>query len=82
MAGNVSEWVVDRYAAYPGGVADTGSDYFGSTNVRRGGSWYSLGNHLRVSYRDKDLSYLKIQPIFMRCMAKLAFAVFSMCLKI
>jgi eukaryotic-like serine/threonine-protein kinase len=57
MAGNVSEWVADQYAAYPEGVADTSIDYLGVAYVRRGGSWYSLGNHLRVSYRDRDIPY-------------------------
>jgi formylglycine-generating enzyme required for sulfatase activity len=76
MAGNVSEWVADLYAAYPGGVADTNSDFFGRTYVRRGGSWDSLGSDLRASRRDKDLpdilmdgtdAYLTNNRIGFRC---------------
>jgi formylglycine-generating enzyme required for sulfatase activity len=55
MAGNVSEWVADKYGPYPNGQADVTSKYYGETRVRRGGSWYSLGSDLRVSRRDKNL---------------------------
>jgi serine/threonine protein kinase len=58
MAGNVSEWVEDIYAPYPGGEADINSDHYGSTHVRRGGSWYSLGSDLRTTRRDKDLPFI------------------------
>ena len=37
MAGNVSEWTSDVYAAYPGGTA-TGAD--GTKRVTRGGAWF------------------------------------------
>jgi len=59
MAGNVSEWVADIYNPYPGGEAEMDSNHYGSTYVRRGGSWYSLGSDLRTTRRDKDLPIIQ-----------------------
>jgi formylglycine-generating enzyme required for sulfatase activity len=81
MAGNASEWTADLYGPYPGGEAETESDHYGSTYVRRGGSWYSLGSDLRVTRRDKDLpviqddgtdAYLANNRIGFRCVVDAA----------
>jgi formylglycine-generating enzyme required for sulfatase activity len=81
MAGNISEWVADIYGPYPGGEAHIDSDHYGSTYVRRGGSWYSLGSDLRTTRRDKDLpliqndgtnAYLANNRIGFRCVVDIA----------
>ncbi|MCU0485838.1 MAG: SUMF1/EgtB/PvdO family nonheme iron enzyme [Anaerolineales bacterium] len=52
MAGNVWEWVADRYGSYLEGAVfyPTGPDS-GTSRLLRGGSWYSDGGYLRVSDR-------------------------------
>ena len=52
MLGNVSEWVQDRYRAYPGGaVTDPEGPRAGSDRVRRGCNWASDARDCRVAYR-------------------------------
>ncbi len=62
MVGNVWEWVADWDEVYPGNMVSNSE--FGTTyRVLRGGSWYNLGDNLRVSYRyrgNPDSSYVSI----------------------
>ncbi len=52
MAGNVWEWTLSLYEAYPYNAGDGREDLNG-TNVRalRGGSWYDLADSIRAAYR-------------------------------
>ena len=52
MAGNVWEWVSSRHLPYPYSL-DSGREDTSilGDRVIRGGSWYSFGDELRVSYR-------------------------------
>jgi formylglycine-generating enzyme required for sulfatase activity len=53
MAGNVWEWVNDRYGSYSSGAqTDPTGPTTGSYRVWRGGSWNYITNVLRASYRD------------------------------
>jgi len=56
MAGNLSEWVDDWFAAYPGNTIASPSYYgYGTTyRVLRGGSWYDLESGLRSATRRRD----------------------------
>jgi formylglycine-generating enzyme required for sulfatase activity len=52
MHGNVWEWTSNWYAAYSSGsVTDPEGPATGSDRVRRGGSWYTSGTHLRSARR-------------------------------
>jgi formylglycine-generating enzyme required for sulfatase activity len=52
MSGNVSEWVWDRYAAYPPSDAqDPAGPDAGAARVHRGGSWDTPERTLRVAAR-------------------------------
>ena len=51
MAGNVWEWVADRYGPYSAAVTDPRGPVKGESRVVRGGSWYVDPSFLRVSYR-------------------------------
>lgn len=57
MAGNVSEWVGDSYAAsYPGdSVVDPTGPGSGPYKVKRGGFFNSPADNVRASWRDKGL---------------------------
>ena len=51
--GNVSEWVEDRYSAYPTtAVTDPSGPSWGSFHVYRGGTWGSNLRFCRAAYRD------------------------------
>jgi formylglycine-generating enzyme required for sulfatase activity len=52
MHGNVSEWVSDWRANYPGGAqTNPEGPASGSNRVRRGGTWNFFGRGLRSAYR-------------------------------
>jgi formylglycine-generating enzyme required for sulfatase activity len=54
MAGNVFEWVNDRYGTYPSSPqSDPTGPASGWDRVLRGGSWYGYSSgYLRASSRD------------------------------
>ncbi len=58
MAGNVSQWVEDRWHGDYQGAPGDGSGWTtgdgNSARVRRGGSWNFVSNSLRSAERDKD----------------------------
>ena len=52
MHGNVYEWVLDYYGAYPTGtVVDPKGPDTASLRVDRGGSWLSFARGCRSAYR-------------------------------
>jgi formylglycine-generating enzyme required for sulfatase activity len=52
MAGNVWEWVNDRYGSYSSGAqTDPTGPTTGLYRVLRGGSWYDFTGNLRASGR-------------------------------
>ncbi len=56
LAGNVWEWVADRYGSYPNEstLADPRGDSSGNSRVLRGGSWGSLEPvGVRAAHRDR-----------------------------
>jgi formylglycine-generating enzyme required for sulfatase activity len=58
--GNVWEWCLDRYGAYPGTVTDPKGEDTGSARVFRGGSWDYYASFCRVagrSYYGPDYAY-------------------------
>ena len=55
MHGNVREWCLDYYGAYPTGTAvDPRGPNTASNRVNRGGSWYSLARFCRSADRSGD----------------------------
>ena len=63
MHGNVVEWCLDWYGAYPGGsVMDPTGPTTGSNHVLRGGSWSSHAVGCRSAFRDgsRSLTYRNI----------------------
>ena len=51
MHGNVWEWCLDGYGAYPGTVEGPGGAASGSYRVLRGGSWGSCARGCRSALR-------------------------------
>lgn len=52
MHGNVSEWCMDWYGAYPETVTDPLGPSSGSSRVARGGNWYYEATFSCSAYRD------------------------------
>ena len=53
MHGNVWEWCLDWYGAYPGTVSDPLGGSSGTDRVRRGGYWNYTAGYCRSGNRDK-----------------------------
>jgi len=51
MHGNVWEWCLDRYGAYPGDAIDPQGDESGAYRTLRGGSWYDYAHRCRMAAR-------------------------------
>ena len=52
MHGNVTEWVSDRYAAYPAGsVVDPTGPATGTARIYRGGSWHDFAQNCTAAVR-------------------------------
>ena len=66
MAGNVWEWVTDRYDAYPGNTTSN-SSYGTQYRVLRGGSWVNDLNYVRSSVRGGDAPDVTYYLIGFRC---------------
>ena len=63
MHGNVWEWTADWYGSYStASVIDPGGSASGSLRVRRGGSWYSDGTHLRSARRRYNTPSTRSSP--------------------
>ena len=53
MHGNVSEWCLDRYGAYPGTATDPAGVSSGMNRVHRGCSWFNSAEYCRSACRSK-----------------------------
>lgn len=71
MSGNVWEWVLSEYKAYPYDGNDGRNDNLDSTNVLRGlrgGSWYSSGSTVfRSADRNGDYPNVTFDSFGGRC---------------
>jgi formylglycine-generating enzyme required for sulfatase activity len=69
MAGNLSEWTLDRRSDYTSMAAtDPMGPSFGSTRVIRGGNWGSVNpDHARAAYRIDDVPDHRSAGIGFRC---------------
>jgi serine/threonine-protein kinase len=68
MAGNVWEWVADRYGSYTSAAVENPSgSVSGEYYALRGGSWGSNGDYLRVSSRSWDNPSLAVKYRGFRC---------------
>jgi formylglycine-generating enzyme required for sulfatase activity len=70
LAGNVWEWVSDRYSPtyYTNApVKNPGGPDIGTEQVLRGGSWYYSGDILRSTNRSKDLQTVAGNSYGFRC---------------
>ena len=65
MAGNVMEWTVDWYDAYPGGPDS--EEYGEIYRVARGGSWYTFGYALRANIRFPVIPTASFDNYGLRC---------------
>jgi len=75
MAGNVAEWVADRYTAYPRArtdvlprdIRDRNKLFHDNRRVYRGGSWNSFGKFLRCANREAAKPNTRWAYVGFRC---------------
>ena len=68
MLGNVYEWCSDRYGRYRSSAqVNPSGPSSGSGRVLRGGSWYDVPMHLRVSYRGGLSPGIRYGGVGFRC---------------
>ena len=65
MAGNVCEWTLTTYRAYPYDPSDGRHDAPGD-KVVRGGSWYDKPNRARSAFRWKYPAWMKVHNVGFR----------------
>ena len=66
MHGNVLEWCLDWYGAYPGTTSDPAGAASGSLRVLRGGSWCSYANYCRSAFRGSNIPFIRYYSIGFR----------------
>ena len=71
MHGNVWEWCLDGYAAYPNGkVTNPFTPGNGTNRVFRGGSWSYFAERCRSAFRASDVPVIRLPNLGGRCVVE------------